>query len=346
MDRVMRLSRRAVVGGLAGVGVSAAGLVLVSGCSGLPFAAQPQVKRIGRLWSGSEENAYLSAAWRDGLRDAGWIEGHNLVFEERTYRDHPERIPDLAAELVALQPDVLTAGATDVALALKRATHSIPIVFAALADAVANGLIASYARPGGNVTGTSRDGIGPKLLDLLRQLVPGLERVAVMYELREPSFVNDWRAIQTAAQTIGVEALGVALDIASAEDLEDTLEAGLSSRPQALIVSVNSGTIIPGTNQPALPAVTSFAMQQGLPTASRVVPKPIGGLLYYGPDVPALYRRAGSFHVDRVLRGAKPADLPVEGPTVFELVVNRTTATALGITIPPDVAAQVTEWVS
>lgn len=264
------LSRRAFVGGLAGIGVSAAGVALVNGCGVLSFATQPRAAHLALLWSGSEVNAYLPAAWRDGLREAGWAEGQNLVFEERTYRDHPERIPDLAAELVALKPDVLLAGSTDVVQALTRATDSIPIVFAAINDPVGIGLVASFARPGGNVTGTSRTGVGslgPKLLDLLRQLLPELARVAVVFELANAGEVNDWHSVQAVAPSIGIEAQAVA--IASADDLERALDAALAGRPQALIVSVNAGTLVPRANQPAITAIADFALQRGLPSASR-----------------------------------------------------------------------------
>ena len=137
------------------------------------------------------------------------------------------------------------------------------------------------------------------------------------------------------------------MGIASADDLESALEAALLiGHPQALIVDVGAGTIIPATNQPVLTAVTTFAIQHGLPAASRdASTRPVGGLLFYGPLVVPLYRRAASYHVDRILRGAKPADLPVEGPTTFELVINQTTARALGIAIPTGLAAQVTEWI-
>jgi putative ABC transport system substrate-binding protein len=261
------------------------------------------------LWTGSDLTAYLPAAWRDGLRDAGWVEGRNLIFEERTYGDHPERIPVLAAELVARKPDVLLSGATDTAQALLRATSSIPIVFAALTDPVASGLVASFARPGGNVTGTSRTSagsLGPKLLELLRQLMPGLVRVAVVYELRDPTFEEDWRAIHAVSESIGIEAQGVPLGVASADDVEGALGAALAARPQAVMVYVSAGTIIPGTSQPVLTAVTTFAMQHGLPAASRdTSTRPIGGVLFHGAKVVPLYRRAGSYP-----RGSHPARSP------------------------------------
>jgi putative ABC transport system substrate-binding protein len=249
-----RLSRRACVGGLVGLGTSAAGLALVNGCGSLPFAAQPRVARIGYLWSGSELTADLTAAYVAGLRDAGWIEGQNLVIEFRTYGDHLENIPDMAAELVALKPDVLLAGSTDVAQAFMRATNSIPIVFAGANDPVSSGIAASYARPGGNVTGTARTAgsLGPKHLDLLRQVVPGLARVAVVFEFWNAGEVNDWHAVQAVAESIGIDAQAVGT--ASADDLERVLEASLAGYPLALITAVTTGTIIPATNQPAVAA--------------------------------------------------------------------------------------------
>jgi putative ABC transport system substrate-binding protein len=297
------------------------------------------------MWTGADTTTFLPAAWRAGLRDAGWVEGQNLAIEERTYREHPERVPDLAAELVALRPDVLLAGATDTAQALARATASIPIVFAGLVDPVAAGLVSSYARPGGNATGTSRTGagsLGPKLLDLLRQLLPGLARVAVVFELR--AFEPDWVATEAAARAIGLEAQPVPVTSTAANDLQATLETSLAARPQAIIAYIGGGVIIPATSEPALSAITRFARQHGLPTITTNQPAN-GALLFYGAQLAPLFRRAGGYHVDRILRGAKPADLPVEGPTTFDLVVNRTTANALGLAIPPEFAAQVTDWI-
>jgi putative tryptophan/tyrosine transport system substrate-binding protein len=171
MGGLRRLSRRVFVGGLAGLGVAAAGLALVSRGS-LP--SQPRVARIGYMWSGSPLGAPSAAEFRAGIRDAGWVD-QNLVIEERTFGDHPERIPALAAELVALKPDILLTGTPEVVQAFMRASNSIPIVFAGANDPIGAGIIASYAQPGGNVTGTSRTpgaSLGPKLLDLLRSTHP------------------------------------------------------------------------------------------------------------------------------------------------------------------------------
>jgi putative ABC transport system substrate-binding protein len=328
------LSRRHILR----IGLSTAGLAMASGCGLLPFAARPSVVHIGLSWSGAQENAAGIVAFRAGLRDAGWIEGQNLVIDERHYEDRPERMPDLASELVALNPDVLV-GSQLPSQAFMRATDSIPIVFGAVADPVGLGLVASYARPGGNVTGTSRTAgstLTRKLLDLLRQLVPGLARVAILFDPAVPSSLTDLGDTQAAAQSLGIDLQAVAID--SSSDPERALEAALAGHPQALLGSAA------GVNPLLHPVVASFATQHVLPSASTNSAT-AGYLLYYGPDLPALFRRAGNYHVDRILRGARPADLPVEGPTVFDLVVNQTTAQALGLAIPPELAAQVTEWV-
>jgi putative ABC transport system substrate-binding protein len=326
------------VGGLAALGVSVGGLALASGCGVTPFAHQPRVARIGLAWSGAQENAASIDAFRAGLRDAGWVEGQNVLIDERRYRDHPERMPDLAAELLALQPDVLAGGLIP-SLAFMRATASIPIVVAAVPDPVGLGLIASYARPGGNVTGTSRTAgstLTRKLLEFLRQLVPGLARVAAAFDPAVPSSVSDLSDTVAAARSLGIEVQAV--ELVSSGDSERALEAALAIHPQALLGASA------GVNPLLHPAVAAFATQHGLPTASTQSAT-AGYLLYYGPDLSALNHRAGNYYVDRILRGAKPADLPVEGPTAFDLVVNRTTALKLGIAITPEVAAQVTKWV-
>jgi putative ABC transport system substrate-binding protein len=334
------LTRRVFVGGLAAVGASAAGLVLVNVGASLPFTAQPRVARVGYLWSGAESNTYLVDAVRDGVRDAGWVEGQNLLIDYRAYGDHPERVPDLVTELIALKPDVIVTNGAPTALAFMRASDSIPIVVPGSTDPVGSGLVASLARPGGSVTGTTRAfaSLGPKLLDLLVQLVPGLARVAVAFESANPTGVTEFR--EDAGRSIGIRAQGVG--IASSSGLESALDSALADHPQSVIALASGGLIIPQQQV----AIMGFALQYGLPSASSAISGPgSGGLLYYGADLSALYRRAATYHVDRILRGARPADLPVEGPTVFELIVNHTTAEALGITIPPDVAAQVTQWI-
>jgi putative ABC transport system substrate-binding protein len=241
-------------------------------------------------------------------------------------------MPELAAELLAWKPDVLVGGVVPT-LTFVRVTHDVPIVFAGITDPVELGLIGSYARPGGNATGTSRTAgpsHGVKHLELLRMLVPGLARVALTFAPLDPAEANN---MQAAAARLGIDAQPV--PIAATADVEDALTAALAGRPQALV----NASVIPDHQ----PLVFAFATRHGLPSAGG---DPAAGcLLNYAADLPAMWYRAGSYHVDRILRGAKPADLPVEGPAVFRLVVSRTTARALGLAVPVEFADQVAEWV-
>jgi putative ABC transport system substrate-binding protein len=262
-----------------------------------------------------------------------------VVIDYRAYGEHPERVPDLAAELVALKPDVVVAANPETVRAFMRSSDSLPIVMLGVTDPVGSGLIASYARPAGNITGTSKTSLAVKLLDLLQQLMPGLARVGFVFEPANPAGVNGLRDTRAAAQLTGVDVQAAA--IVSSDELEAALDASLVGHPQAPITNANAAII-----NPNFPTIASFALQHGLPTASDIRANAFaGGLLYYGSPNAPVFRRAGSYYVDRILRGAKPADLPVEGPTVFELIVNRMTARALGIAFSPEFAAQVTEWI-
>jgi putative ABC transport system substrate-binding protein len=275
-------------------------------------------------------------AFRTGLRDAGWVEGQNLLIDERHYEDHPERMPEIATELLALKPDLLTGGEVPT-LTYVKLTDTIPIVMASVPDPVGLGLIASYARPGGNVTGTSRTGEStPRLkeLDFLRELIPAVVRLAVAFNPTVSAAQAELRAIQSAARSRGIDAQAV--PITSADDVEPALGDALAGHPQAIQVA----TITPAHH----PEIIAFATRHGLPSVGGNV-QVAGALFQYVADLETLQYRTGNFHIDRVLRGAKPADLPVEGPSVFNLIVNRTTARTLGIDIPPEFAAQVTKWI-
>jgi putative tryptophan/tyrosine transport system substrate-binding protein len=224
--------------------------------------------------------------------------------------------------------------------AFMRVSDSIPIVMTAVPDPVGTGLIASYARPGGRVTGTSRTteiSQSVKLLDLLRQLLPGLSRVAFAFEPANPVSANDLRDVRAAAQLVHVDVQPV--EISTAQDVEPALEAALAGRPQALI---STGGVILPTN---LATVADFAVRHELPFASTSELTNTPQLLSYGARLLPLYYRSGNYYADRILRGAKPADLPVEQPRDLALVVNLSTAEQLGLHIPAEVAAQVTEWV-
>jgi putative ABC transport system substrate-binding protein len=332
---VSRLSRRAFVGSLAGLSASAAGLALLGGCGLVGADAQPRVARLGFIAPDPVAPARLEAL-RTGLREHGWVEGQNLSIEERYAGGQTERLPELAAELVRLPVDVIVGpGGLNIHTAAQ-ASATIPLVVTTAGDLVMEGLAASLARPGGNVTGLTvlAPQLDVKRLELLQDVWPGLARVAI---LRSVTWTGSIDEIERAAELLGLEARWFVLSVP--DQLEPLFEAvrswsadGLAVLADALLVTLRQRIVMLTARAP-LPAVYS----------NRDYVQ-VGGLMAYAPKVEDLYRRAAT-QVDRILRGAKPADLPIEQPTTFEFVVNLKTATALGITIPPDVAAQVTEWV-
>jgi putative ABC transport system substrate-binding protein len=351
-----RLSRRAVVGGLVGLGastvglrVSAAGLAMFTGC-GLPSTA-PKPARMPRIGALSPNSGPADpvewTGFRDGLAQDGWIEGQSITIEWRFADGQLGRLPGLAAELVALPVELIATLSTPATVAAKQATSTVPIVFCGIGNPVGNGLVQNLARPGGNLTGTTQVGtaLAGKRLSLLKELVPGLTRVVFMdnrtgagsnQALGLPSLQLD--EIQTAALELDLEI--AVLDVRGEADLEPAFASARNWRAGALLVSGNNALheldqpVIQLAARERVPALYSFNAQVEA-----------GGLLSYGPNVRELFRRAAAYHVDRILRGAKPADLPVEQPTAFELAVNQTAAQALGLTIPPAFAAQVTEWI-
>ena len=289
--------------------------------------------RVGYLGFNLTERGPVQEAFRQGLRDLGYIEGRNLVIEYRDADGKIERFPALAAELVALKVDVIvTAGGTLGALAAKRATATIPIVFTAVGNPVSDGLVATLARPGGNVTGlalVSTELVG-KSVELLKQAVPGLSRVAF---LRHPDAAPEHAKQDTLkeAETVARE-LGIRLLVVEARgpaDFERAFSEMIRARVGALTVLGTAvyvrerRRLVELAAKHRLPAVYSFREFVDA-----------GGLMSYGPDVADSSRRAASY-VDRILKGARPGDLPVEQPTKFELVVNLKTAKSLGLTIPP-----------
>ena len=276
-------------------------------------------------------------AFRQGLRDLGYVEGRDVVIEYRDAKGKSERIPALAAELVALKVDVIMAGSTPYALAAKQATKTIPIVFIGSGDPVTDGLVTSLARPGGNVTGLSS--LTPervsKCLELLTQAVPGISRVAVLWQpgaVAERTAKDTLEGAEVAARTLGVrlqfvEARGPA-DIGRAfSDMTRARAGALAVWTTAMFVR-ERGRLVDLAAKNRLPAVY---------TLSEFVDA--GGLMAYGHSQADLNRRAATY-VDRILKGAKPADLPVEQPTKFDLVINLKAAKALGVTIPPSVLAR------
>jgi putative tryptophan/tyrosine transport system substrate-binding protein len=265
-------------------------------------------------------------AFIERLRELGRIEGRTIAIEYRWSEGRPERITEIAAEFVRLKVDVIIAAGTEVP-ALKQATAVIPIVFPIATDPVAGGLVASLARPGGNVTGLSIQAtdLAGKRLELLREVVPQLRRLAVMFNVGYPAGVREMREIQASAHGLYIEV--APLEIRQGEDIAPVF-AALKARPDALYVVGDSLVVANRTR------IITLALGARLPTTfpTRVFVQ-AGGLLSYGPNFPDLFRRAAEL-VDKILRGTKPGDIPVEQPTKFELTVNLTTAKVLGLTMP------------
>jgi len=294
--------------------------------------APAKVRRIGFLSSHSpaEAAAWLQA-FRAGLRDLGWVEGKNISIEYRYTDGKRDRIPGLAADLVRLKVDVIVTSISGDALAARKATSAIPIVMVAALDPVAMGLAESLARPGGNVTGLSQlaSELVGKRLELLKEMVPKLSRVAVLWNSRGTPSRLGWKELQLPARQLGVQLHS--LEVRSPDDFDKAFEDATSARAGALFILPHP---VIGLN---LKRIAGLAAKNRLPSIFHVSEfADAGGLLTYGPDRDDLYRRAATF-VDKILRGAKPSDLPVEQPTKFELVINMKTARALGLTIPQSI---------
>jgi putative ABC transport system substrate-binding protein len=296
-----------------------------------PLAARAQSstsRTIGFLGANTAAvQQHYTDAFVQRLADLGWVEGRNLRIEYRWAEGRYDRSPGLIAELVARKVDVLVTHAPPNVIAAKRVASDIPIVFAAVGDPVGIGLVTSLARPGGNVTGLSLQSadLAGKRLQLLRELLPEARRLAVIGNADSSNNVMERSEIQQAAQALGLEV--VVPTIKAAQDIAPEIEA-LQGRADALFVQTD-----PLTNTNRL-QINALALRSRLPTAFGVREfAEAGGLMSYGPNFADLFRRAGDF-VDKILRGAKPNDLPVEQPTKFELIINLKTAKALGLTIP------------
>ena len=307
-------------------------LLLASAAVCPPVDAQPEPKiaRIGLLTPGTPgATAHLVVAFRQGLREFGHVEGKTFVLEARYGEAKPERLPELARELVRLRPDVIVA-TTDAAIAaVRRETRTIPIVMAFSSDPVGTGFVASLARPGGHVTGLSNISaeLSGKRLELLREVVPGLSRVAFLWNPDVRGNLLDYKETEAAARSLRLELQSV--EVSRAEDLDRSFSAVTSQRAQALILAAANVVAFAKRAEFA-----SFTQRNRLPSmyaAKEYVDA--GGLMSYGPSLPAMFRRAAAY-VDKILKGAKPGDLPVEQPTKFELVINLKTAKALGLTLP------------
>ena len=317
-------------------------MTLLGGAAGAwPLAARGQQREklptIGFLGAAS---ASAMKSWLDAfvarLRELGWIEGRTVAIEIRWAEGRRERVAEIAAEFVQLKVDVIVTSATPPTLAAKQATAVIPIVFAAVSDPVGPGLVASLARPGGNVTGVANqtsDTAGKKL-ELLREVVPGLRRLAIMANVGNPASVLEMGEVQATARTLGLEV--TTSEIRRAEDIAPAFEA-LKDRADALYLGPDP---LMNTNRTR---VNILAVGARLPTmqgAREYVEA--GGLMSYGPNFPDQFRRVADF-VDKILRGTKPADIPVEQPTKFDLVINLTTAKALDLEVPATLLARADE---
>jgi putative ABC transport system substrate-binding protein len=265
-------------------------------------------------------------AFRDGLRDLGWVEGRNLSVEYRHAEGRPERLPELAADLVRARPDVIFALGGDVAPFAKRATETIPIVFSASGDPVRGGLVMSLARPGGNATGVTflTSDVAAKRLQFLKEAASHTSRLGVLWNPDHKA--DELRETQAAAERLGVQVRS--LEVRSAGDFDPALESAVRWRADALVAVPLRATVRKRDE------IVAFAAKHRVPLAGGWgLWAESGALLSYGPDVDMQVRRA-AVYVDRIAKGAKPADLPVEQPTKLDLVVNLKTARALGLTIP------------
>jgi len=277
-------------------------------------------------------------AFRGALRDIGYVEGKNINFVYRWADGSQKRLGEFAAELASLKVDIIfSAPGTPTAIAVQKATATIPIVFAGVGDAVGTGLVATLARPGGNATGLvnqSQD-ISGKQLEFLKEGIPGLSRVGVLWRPSNPSYRNLLSRFDAVVRATGVQVVLIGAE--SRQDLVTAFETIKKSQIDGLVVQADDLFINQGTR------IIELAAAYRVPTIYRLgYQAAAGGLMAYGPNIPDMYRRAASY-IDKILKGAKPGDLPVEQPTKIELVVNLKTAKALGLTVPPSLLARADE---
>ena len=313
--------------------VKGIGFIIILGILLGSLAAQAQqtgnVYRIGFLGNSTAAlEANLVGPFREGLRDLGYVEGRNVLIEYRWAEGKYDRFPALIGELLALKVAVIVTAGTPATLAVKKATTSVPLVMSAVGDPVATGLVASLARPGGNITGltSTSEELDGKRLELLRQAIPKLSHVAVFWNPENPTLLTSLKEMRAAAQVLGMKVQ--VLEVKTPGELEETFKAIVRERPGALLVMADR--LFLHNRQ----RIMDFATKQRLP----VVPGhpelvEAGGLMSFGPSYPGMHRRAATY-VDKILKGVDPADLPVERPTTFDLVINLKTAKALGLTIP------------
>jgi putative tryptophan/tyrosine transport system substrate-binding protein len=329
VDRSSGMTRRRFAQG-------AGSCVVLAACGPLPFQARqpPRPHRIGFL--GLAPEPYYDGL-RQGLREHGYVDGHNAVIEWRYADGREERLPDLAADLVRLPVDVIVAAGLAPARAAKAATSTIPIVLGSSNDPVATGLVPSLARPGGNITGITNTspGLSGKQLQILRDAVPGIARVALLWNAADPGTMLAYQGALDGARALGLKLQE--WEVRRPEDFENVFDVAARQPPDALFTLRDSLT------NTYRARILDFAATSRLPTMSGLREFAVdGGFLAYGPSLDGSYHRA-ALYVDKILKGAQPAHLPIEQPMRFDFVINLRTAQALGLTIPHHVLLQATE---
>jgi ABC-type uncharacterized transport system substrate-binding protein len=316
-------------------------ITLLGGAAAWPLAAraqQPAIPMVGFLSAGSAQAVERDlAGFRDGIRRLGYVEGNNVQFEFRYADGYLDRLPDLALDLVRLNPRVIVSAPLPAHLAARRATSTIPIVMATGADPVGFGLVASLSHPGGNVTGLANfaETLAAKQIDLLREMVPRLARFGLLVNVTNPLHVPQLRETKIAAEAASI--VLVPVEVADPDKLESAFDTLQRERVEALLVSPDVSFYSRRRQIAELTATTRLPAIYGYRHHVEE-----GGLMSYGPDIPDQYRRAASY-VDKILRGARPSELPVEQPTKFELVINLKSAKALGLEVPPTLVARADE---
>jgi putative ABC transport system substrate-binding protein len=316
-------------------------LTSLAGAVAAPLAAEAQqtgkVYRIGFLGNSTPAlEANLVGPFREGLRELGWVEGQNIVIEYRWAEGNYERLPALVAELLARNVDVIVTAGTPASHAVKKATTSVPLIMVAVGDPIASGLVTSLTRPAGNITGLTSmgDELEGKRLELLRELIPTLSHVAALTNSANASLKKTSEVLRVVAKALQINVL--VLDVRSPDQLDAAFNAIVQKHPDALLVP---GDRVFLTNRVRIVQFTAQRRLPGMHAYRELVEA--GGLVSFGPSYGGMHRRA-AYYVDRILKGTKPGDLPVEGPTTFELVINMKTAKALGLTIPPSVLLRAT----
>jgi putative ABC transport system substrate-binding protein len=306
-------------------------LLLLAIVLATPHIAEAQ-PRVGVLLYGAPATDPNVAAFRKGLADLGYMEGRDIVLEYRYAEGKPERLPDLARELVSLKPNVIFSLGGDVAPSIKSATATIPVVVSVSLDPVEAGLVGGLAKPGGNITGVTlvSSELAAKRLQFLKEAAPAIARVGVLWNPAHPDF--EYKETLLAGQRLGVQILS--MEVGNAADFDAAFRAAAAARAQAVIVASSRQMLLNRQSIIELAAKHRTLLVSGWGPWAQA-----GALLSYGPDVDAVIRRA-ALHVDKILKGARPGDLPIERPSKFDLVINLKTARAFDLTIPPSLAAR------